>query len=148
VLGTLFSFRGLILVIGLVAIALPLALVAQLGIVRTLYNNNAEIAQIRVGQFALAAVLQGQLDEESGLRGYAATGRAVFLEPYRLGHAALPKRLAELDSIAGPAGSNSADDQRSVAAMRHINAEWLQSSPNQSWPACPIRTAGCCAARR
>lgn len=126
-LGTLFSFRGLILVIGLVAIALPLALVAELGIVRTLYSNNAEIAQIRVGQLALAGVLQCQLDEESGVRGYAATGRATFLEPYQVGHAAMPGRLAELESVAGTTGFGSADEQRRIAGIRQINAEWLRA---------------------
>jgi serine phosphatase RsbU (regulator of sigma subunit) len=116
----------LILVFGLVALGLPLALVAQLGIVRTLNTTNAEIAQIRQGQLALAAVLQYQLDEETGLRGYAATHRTAFLEPYLLGRAAMPERLAELESVAASAGARSTDDQRRIAGLRRINSEWLR----------------------
>ena len=125
-LRTLFSFRGLILVFGLVAVGLPLALVAQLGIVRTLNTTNTEIAQTRVGQLAMAAILQYQLDEETGLRGYAATHRATFLEPYMRGRAAMPERFAELEGVAAPAGGGSADDERRVADLRRINGEWLR----------------------
>jgi CHASE3 domain sensor protein len=126
VLRTLFSFRGLILVFGLVAVGLPLALVAQLGIVRTLNTTNTEIAQTRVGELAMAAVMQYQLDEETGLRGYAATHRATFLEPYMRGRAAMPERLAELEGVAAPGSGGSADDERRIADLQHINAEWLR----------------------
>jgi CHASE3 domain sensor protein len=126
VLRTLFSFRGLILVFGLVAVMLPIALVGQLGIVRTLNRINADIAQTRQGALATAAVLQYQLDEETGLRGYAATGRHVFLEPYERARVAMPGRLAELQQIEDAEGVNDADD-RTLAELRRVNAEWLRT---------------------
>ncbi|HWT06869.1 MAG TPA: CHASE3 domain-containing protein, partial [Xanthomonadales bacterium] len=104
-LRTLFSFRGLILVFGLVAVGLPIALVGQLGIVRTLNAINQDVAQIRQGQLSTAAVLQYQLDEETAIRGFAATGRRVFLEPYLRARAAMPAALANLEEHAAGDGA-------------------------------------------
>jgi CHASE3 domain sensor protein len=126
VLRTLFSFRGLILVFGLVAVMLPIALVGQLGIVRTLNRINADIAQTRQGALGTAAVLQYQLDEETGVRGFAATGRRLFLDPYERARRAMPARLAELQQIADSDGSNDVDD-RALAELRQVNAEWLRT---------------------
>lgn len=128
-LRTLFSFRGLILVLGLVAVALPIALVGQLGIVRTLNAINQDVAQIRQGQLSTAAVLQYQLDEETAVRGFAATGRHVFLEPYLRARAAMPAELARLAALA--AGDAAAgEDDRQIGALRQINAEWLRTVAN------------------
>jgi len=126
VLRTLFSFRGLILAFGLVAVGLPIALVAQLGIVRTLNAINADIAQTREGALSTAAVLQYQLDEETAIRGYAATGRRVFLDPYERASTAMPERLDELGRIVDGDGGPAADD-RALADLRRVNGEWLRS---------------------
>ena len=125
-LRTLFSFRGLILVFGLVAVGLPIALVGQLGIVRTLNAINQDVAQIRQGQLSTAAVLQYQLDEETAIRGFAATGRRVFLEPYLRARTAMPGELANLAALSAGDGASGADDRR-IAALRQMNAEWLRT---------------------
>ncbi|MDB5070717.1 MAG: guanylate cyclase [Candidatus Eremiobacteraeota bacterium] len=125
-LRTLFSFRGLILVFGLVAVMLPIALVGQLGIVRTLNTINADVAQTRQGALATAAVLQYQLDEETGVRGFAATGRHLFLEPYERALTAMPDRLLELEQIEYSERTNDADD-RTLAELRRVNREWLDT---------------------
>lgn len=125
-LRTLFSFRGLILVFGLVAVGLPIALVGQLGIVRTLNAINQDVAQIRQGQLSTAAVFQYQLDEETAIRGFAATGRRIFLEPYLRARAAMPRELADLAAHARGDGSEGEDDRR-VDALRKVNAEWLRT---------------------
>jgi serine phosphatase RsbU (regulator of sigma subunit)/CHASE3 domain sensor protein len=129
VLRTLFSFRGLILAFGLVAVGLPIALVGQLGIVRTLNAINADVAQTREGALATAAVLQYQLDEETAIRGYAATGRRVFLEPYERARAAMPAQLAELDDALA-ADAKSSVPGRALSDLRRVNAEWLRSVAN------------------
>jgi CHASE3 domain sensor protein len=126
VLRTLFSFRGLILVLGLVAVGLPIALVGQLGIVRTLNAINQDVAQIRQGQLSTAAVLQYQLDEETSIRGFAATGRRIFLEPYLRARAAMPGELAQLADDARGDGAVGDDDRR-IDALRRVNAEWLRT---------------------
>ena len=89
-LRTVLSIRGLILALALVAVGLPVALVGQLGIARTLNATILEIARIRQAQLALAGVLQLQVDEESGIRGYAATRSREFLEPYYAAQARMP----------------------------------------------------------
>ena len=125
-LRTLFSLRALILVFGLVAVVLPIALVGQLGIVRTLNAINGDVAQIRQGQLSAATVLQYQLDEETGIRGFAATGRRVFLEPYLRARVAMP---GELTSLAAQAAGDGAagDDDRRIGALRQTNAKWLRT---------------------
>lgn len=121
---TLLSFRGLILAFGLVALGLPIALVAQLGIARTLTGIDADIAAIREGQFAAADVLELQLDEETGLRGYAASGLRDFLNPYRHGLVELPGRLADLRTqLARYPGDDAAE--RAAAELGRLNDDWL-----------------------
>jgi CHASE3 domain sensor protein len=127
VLRTLFSFRGLILVFGLVAVGLPVALVGQLGIVRTLNAINGDIADTREGQLATAAVLENQLDEETAVRGYAATRLAVFLEPYERARDALPGNVAKLERLVAGVGGGDPDDTHRIADMRRLNAEWLRT---------------------
>jgi CHASE3 domain sensor protein len=126
VLRTLFSFRGLILVFGLVAVGLPIALVGQLGIVRTLNAINQDLAQIRQGQLSTAAVLQYQLDEETGIRGFAATGRRVFLEPYLRARNAMPAELTKLAEHSAGDGAAGEDDRR-IEVLRRTNAEWVRT---------------------
>ncbi|MEO7040326.1 MAG: SpoIIE family protein phosphatase [Candidatus Elarobacter sp.] len=126
-LRTLFSFRGLILVFGLVAVGLPVALVAQLGIVRTLTSINFDIGQIRRGQLVAAMLLQDQVDEESGVRGYAATGRRVFLEPYQRAIAALPRSLDALAPLIDEPAGASDEQRRALDDLRRVNAEWLRT---------------------
>lgn len=122
-LRTLFSFRGLIYIFGLVALGLPIVLVGQLGIVRTLNAINLDLAQIRRGQLAAAEILRLQLDEESGVRGFAATGQRVFLEPYLRAHVEMPVRIDELDATL----SKTSEDERLIADLRAVNAEWLRT---------------------
>ncbi len=122
---TLFTFRGLILVFGLVALGLPIALVGQLGIVRTLYGINRDVAQIREGELAASDVLRLQLDEETGIREYAATRQPLFLEPYREARAGLAIRLADLRSQVARSGDQA--ELRAVARLAATNTEWVRT---------------------
>lgn len=126
VFRTLFSFRALLLAFGLVAVGLPIALVAQLGIARTLTGIDADIAAVREGQFAVADVLELQLDEETGLRGYAASGQRSFLDPYRHGLVLLPARLAD---VRAQLAREPDDDAAKAAAIElgRLNDEWIET---------------------
>ena len=119
-LRTLFSFRGLIHIFGLVALGLPIVLVGQLGIARTLDGINLDLAQIRQGQLAAAEILRLQLDEESGVHGFLATGQRVFLEPYARARVEMPVRIDELRATV-----SATEDAALVADLRAVNAEWL-----------------------
>lgn len=123
---TLLSFRGLILVFGLVAVGLPIALVGQLGNVRTLNAAFLEIARIREDQLAIAAVYELQVEEEAAVRGFAATGQRAFLVPYFQARAATPRRIAELRAHLHDDSSNGPED-RAVDDIRARNAEWLRT---------------------
>jgi CHASE3 domain sensor protein len=116
----------LILIFGLVALGLPIALVAQLGTVRTLNTVNAQIAQTRLGALSTAAVLRYQLDEETGIRGYAATKRRIFLEPYERARAGMPERVGELADALG-AEPAAARERRALDDLQSLNGEWLRS---------------------
>jgi CHASE3 domain sensor protein len=125
VLRALLTFRGLILVFGLVAVGLPIALVGELGVVRTLNDVNLDIARTRVGALAVDDVMAYQLDEETAIRGYAATRRPVFLGPYRSARYAFPSALANVRQAIGPdapPGVTSAVD-----ALGRLNVRWLDS---------------------
>src|SRR5580700_6642849 len=50
----------------------------------------AQGQQIRAVRTLLFGAVEAQLNEETGIRGYAATGDATFLQPYRAGRSALP----------------------------------------------------------
>lgn len=67
--------------------------------------------------------LKFQLDEETGLRGYAATGDRLFLDPYRSGRANLGSALAKLRSglsaLGRPDAVSAADDAAAA------NADWV-----------------------
>jgi serine phosphatase RsbU (regulator of sigma subunit) len=113
----------LILAFGLVAVGLPLALVVQLGVVRALNDINVDIVGLREGQIGAASVLQLASDEESGIRGYAATRRTEFLEPYSRARRRMGDQLRDLgDHLADPGGRerNAYDD------LGITNARWLQ----------------------
>jgi CHASE3 domain sensor protein len=140
VLRTLFSFRGLVLVFGLVAVLLPIALLGQLGIVRTLNRINTEIAQTREGALATAAILQYQLDEETGMRGYAATGRKVFLEPYQEARRAMPGRLDALRQAVESERPDAAES-RALAELRRLNETWLRTVAEPVLAGAPDRDA-------
>jgi serine phosphatase RsbU (regulator of sigma subunit) len=122
-LRTLFSFRGLINVFGVIALGLPLVLAGQLGILRTINATNLGLAQIRQGQLAAYGALRLQLDEESGVRGFAATGLPIFLEEYTRARSEIGQRLEELRSALG-----TPEDGALVDDLERTNARWLRTS--------------------
>ena len=125
-LRTLFSFRGLILVFGLIAVVLPIALVLQLEIVRKLNAINEEVALTRQGALATAAVLRYQLDEETAIRGYAATGSRDFLEPYERARFTMPAWISELSAALPPEVANGREG-RALRDLERVNDEWLRT---------------------
>jgi serine phosphatase RsbU (regulator of sigma subunit) len=120
---TIFSFRGLVFAFALVAIGLPVALLGELGIVRTLNALNTNVARIREGQLAAAAILQAQIDEQTGILGYAATGLRPFLAPFETGRARLPAAFDQLEDRLRDAHADG-PDERGLRELRQINADW------------------------
>jgi serine phosphatase RsbU (regulator of sigma subunit)/CHASE3 domain sensor protein len=80
---------------------------------------------VRAARLFLSDVVKQQLDEETGLRGFAITGQALFLEPYRAGRRRLPETLAKLRGAVDALQLPHASERISRAAA--INREWLAS---------------------
>ena len=83
----------------------------------------AKSEDVRLSRSLLALGVKLQLDEETGLRGYAATGDRLFLDPYVEARTALPSTFrqleARIDAIPLPAAS------ALVRTAAGTNREWL-----------------------
>lgn len=93
---------------------------------QTFVSQSFQIAeQIRVARALSFAALKDQLDEETGVRGFAATRETLFLEPYHEGRARFTEDLARLDAALDRVGLPSV--KADVDEARRTNAAWLTS---------------------
>lgn len=114
--------RPLVVTAFALALVIPVLLAGGFvvrGYVRTSFHREEQIRQARALAFTS---LRLQLDEETGVRGYAATHDRLYLEPYENARGALPGTLAslraEVDALALADASDAVRDQ--VVA----NAAW------------------------
>jgi serine phosphatase RsbU (regulator of sigma subunit) len=115
------SVRPSVLTAVLLIVVVPVFIIGG-SLVRGLVNDSFRAqAQLHATQLDVAAVLKAQLDEETGIRGYAATGQRVFLEPYRKGRAEFATSEAALEHDV----QGTTLDPGGPAALHRINAEWL-----------------------
>ena len=90
----------------LVILTVVVGIVAYIAIVQT----RGILAASYVARYDLQALLKTVLDEETGMRGYAATGDRLFLEPYRDAMKAYPQHLGAVRSdLARPVFHSIAD---------------------------------------
>jgi CHASE3 domain sensor protein len=80
---------------------------------------------VRAARTLAFLTLKDQLDEETGVRGFAATGETLFLEPYHNGYAHLPQTFDKLDAALKVLGLASVSSN--VADARATNATWLDT---------------------
>jgi diguanylate cyclase (GGDEF)-like protein len=85
----------------------------------------ATILQIRDARTLMFSLLKAQLDEETGLRGYAVTNDRSFLQPYLAAQRSIPEVVLPLERTLNqlqlPASA------ASVAEAEQLNAVWLRS---------------------
>jgi serine phosphatase RsbU (regulator of sigma subunit) len=118
------STRSLAVTIVLVLVALPVLIVGGL-FVRGLVDASFHTAeQVRAARTLGFEALRYQLDEETGIRGYAATHQRSFLQPYRESQPKLDATLANLR--AALTGLGLADGTAAVDAAGAANHEWLR----------------------
>ncbi|MGA8576708.1 MAG: SpoIIE family protein phosphatase [Candidatus Cybelea sp.] len=95
--------------------------VSAIWIHQALEANSAEQALLRGAQINRARLFRLQLDEETGIRGYVATAKPIFLEPYL-------NARGRFDSVAtrliATLRALSMDD-RVVLEQRTLNEQWL-----------------------
>ncbi len=80
--------------------------------------------QTRGARILVSNALQYQLDEESGIRGYASARDPLLLEPYFQGRSLLPATLSRVRSSAGTLGATAA--QRRIDDAADTNRRWLR----------------------
>jgi serine phosphatase RsbU (regulator of sigma subunit) len=114
--------RPLIVTVLALALVIPVLLAGGLivrGYVRTSFHQEEEARAARALAFTS---LRLQLDEETSVRGFAATGDRLYLEPYPNAHAIVPGTLARLSSALGTLGLPGA--QAAARDALGTNALW------------------------
>jgi serine phosphatase RsbU (regulator of sigma subunit)/CHASE3 domain sensor protein len=97
-------------------------LAAGLVIHRSVTATFANVQRIRETRMTLFAYLKSQLDEETGVRGYADTHQEVFLGPYYHGVSRMQPLHDRLASAFRDLGL--ADSERELADATIANAQW------------------------
>lgn len=72
----------------------------------------------------LSAVLQAQIDEETGLRGFVATGERFFLEPYAETSRRFDGQFRAFSALTRQLRSSNVDV--AVADLRNLHQRWMQ----------------------
>lgn len=112
--------------IGAMALIILLILIAvDLVNTRLAAKSTSEYHQLRAATLTQDAVLGLQIDEESGIRGYVATGDRILLAPYIAAHARMPSALASLRNELAPLRSTLL--QRRAERLAALNALWEQT---------------------
>jgi serine phosphatase RsbU (regulator of sigma subunit)/CHASE3 domain sensor protein len=92
--------------------------------VRSLISQSfATETQVRAARLLAAQALALQLDEETGIRGWAATGSRSFLQPYR---DALPILPSTFDRLGALLAKLKVERGAMLADARAVNAQWLR----------------------
>jgi CHASE3 domain sensor protein len=84
----------------------------------------AQGQQIRAVRTLLFGAVEAQLNEETGIRGYAATGDATFLQPYRAGRSDLPSIFPQLEYNLSSLGMP--DALAATERARQLNQAWVR----------------------
>jgi signal transduction histidine kinase len=94
---------------GLLGLVVVLCLVAgAIGASRTAHIRNDLVDRLYPAETENLRLTTALVDEETGVRGYALTGRADFLAPYEAGRAAEGQALARLGVLARASGADEA----------------------------------------
>ena len=98
---------------------------ASLFVQRAVESSIARQHQIIAARGALNAAFEDQLDEETGIRGFAATGDPDFLEPYDAARLRMP---GDLDRLTSGLRAVSGDSAAAAAAdAGQTNAVWMKT---------------------
>jgi signal transduction histidine kinase len=90
-LGRLFALSG--------AIVLVAAVAGTLAYIHLLDNRRNLLQRIDPSELLVGQLLSNYLDQETGIRGYALSGHALFLQPYQSGLAAVATEDQQLAAL-------------------------------------------------
>ncbi len=109
---------------GLLGLVVVLCLViGAIGVSRTAQIRNDLVDRLYPAETENLRLTTALVDEETGVRGYALTGRADFLRPYRAGRVAEAQALARLGELARASASDEALPA-DLAFVRRRAAAW------------------------
>ena len=107
------------------ALVIPILVAGGVG-VRAYVRSSLHVAEeIRTARATASVLLRYQLDEETGVRGYAVTRERAFLQPYREARELLPREAAELGRALRELGLR--DGVAALADASATNALWLRT---------------------
>jgi serine phosphatase RsbU (regulator of sigma subunit) len=119
------QIHPLVVIAVVVLFVLPILLFGGFYVRNIVLDSFQSYALTRATRASLDTALFAQLDEETGMRGYAATGERGFLQPYNESLRALPAALATLRrQLAAEELPLSIGDVDELAA---INADWQRT---------------------
>ncbi|WP_259310945.1 sensor histidine kinase [Capillimicrobium parvum] len=102
--------------------ALVAAAIGILGLVRLSDARNEVVDRLDPSTVAALSLSNALLNQESGVRGYALTGRDAFLDPYRNGRRAETSAIASLRSLAP--GDDTRGLTGDIERVRRAGAAW------------------------
>jgi serine phosphatase RsbU (regulator of sigma subunit) len=108
----------------LLLVVVPILIVGGITVRRLVADGFRAVEQVRAAQLDAAAVLAAQLDEETGIRGYAATHQSEFLAPFEQGRRRFADSFAALDRDAQAVPLT---DTGTIADLKTTNQRWLRS---------------------
>lgn len=116
--------RGTVWFLGLTLCAIAVVASAGFGARHAVDAAFTTSTYVRAARLEDVRMERLQLDEETGIRGYAATGSRLFLEPYFV---AQPQLKRTFDRLALHLREVGIPEAQVLDDARRTNAEWLQS---------------------
>lgn len=117
--------RSLYLIIALLAVVLPLLIGAGFVVRGLVANAFAVVGQTRAAREQSLALLRLQLDEETGIRGFAAVHDRLFLEPYTAARGQFNDTAVPLRDAVNKLRLVTA--LSAIADARATNATWIET---------------------
>jgi serine phosphatase RsbU (regulator of sigma subunit)/CHASE3 domain sensor protein len=115
------SVQPLAVTVVLLVVILPVLIGGGRLVAQLVSQGFAAGAHVRAAENDLAELTKAQLDEETGIRGYAATSQRVFLEPYQDGRREFVHSYAALRH---DADALDLPDRSTIADLGATNRRW------------------------
>jgi serine phosphatase RsbU (regulator of sigma subunit) len=115
------SVQPLAVTVVLLVVMIPILVGGGAFVGRLVSQGFAAESTVRAAENDLAAITRAQLDEETGIRGYAATGQRIFLQPYDTGLVDFAHSDAALHR---DADRLQLADRSAIADLEATNATW------------------------
>jgi serine phosphatase RsbU (regulator of sigma subunit)/CHASE3 domain sensor protein len=114
----------LVLTLGLFVVLVVLLVVGGMLLRKMVGDSFRSARSLREARIVAADVIKEQLDEETGIRGYATARQRILLGPYYEGRAALPRSFAKLKTVVE---GNLHEARPALNDAIKVNRRWIQT---------------------